>query len=653
MRWFVIPEDTRDLAVHAALVHTGHAGQIVYFGGDQHDPVSNLTGDYRHTRIFDCAALAPLDPPPRSPDFDSFCCGHSLLGDGRLLIAGGTDNYPQDAEGVHTHQHFTGLRQAAVFDPERRTWTDAPEMAHGRWYPSLVTLPNATALALDGHTDGAQLNHANNSPDVYAPNSNSWFPQRPHGDPGTVVYYPRAHVLPDWSVFVVTPQSGMYTDSERYNWIDDTWTTLASAVVPGGYSAFNTTSVLLPLEPPYYTPRVLVLGNVIPYVIDLGTGGARTYVPTPRVAAWPDTPPVRQHVSAVMLPTGQIFVCGGLQNELDDNTHVFEPEMFDPASGTWQRLEALATVPRGYHSVALLMPDGRVWTAGGSIDKSYAFHQAVYDPTTGNVIGYRNIPDHRQLHIEIFEPDYFSATRPVINGAPGAVRTGSTFEVETPHTEMISRATMVRAGSTTHAFNGDQRLIELRILGREPGLLRLEAPPDPGIAPPGYYLLFILDEAAIPSLGKFVRVDYPGCLVDEIAASQTNRVERQQEMTRKIRPIRHFRNSHLRQLERGRWLETVIQRHAAEIRRLLEENSQLRAEAHDLILIGAELVTIADGESPKKVGAKEAGRLETFFVALDEEASEELKEVIRQIRSDLPSLQGCSLHEFAGMLGGN
>ena len=121
MGWRVFPTGAQVLAVHAALLHTG---QILYFGGDEHDAGQNDRDQIDHTRLFDCASLTVS--VVGSPTSDLFCSGHAFLMDGRLLVAGGTEDFPTD-QGPHA-PHFPGLRDASIFEPWSRRWIPVASM---------------------------------------------------------------------------------------------------------------------------------------------------------------------------------------------------------------------------------------------------------------------------------------------------------------------------------------------------------------------------------------------------------------------------------------------------------------------------------------------------------------------------------------------
>jgi hypothetical protein len=156
---------------------------------------------------------------------------------------------------------------------------------------------------------------------------------------------------------------------------------------------------------------------------------------------------------------------------------VFAAELWNPTTETWTTL-ASALIPRLYHSAALLLPDGRVLTTGGN-----------------------NKPQ-----TEVFEPPYlFKGPRPTITAAPPTVTYGEAFFVETPDAASVTQVTWVRLSSVTHAFNMNQRINRLAF-APAPGGLTVTAPPDANLAPPGHYMLFLLNSNGVPSVAKIIQL---------------------------------------------------------------------------------------------------------------------------------------------------
>ena len=499
MNWTILPQTSEILAIHAALLHTGH---IVYFGGDEHDKGHHDTQQIDATRLFDCATLA-VTPLP-SPQTDVFCCGHALLPGGRLLIAGGTEAFPQTVDTLH-HESFTGTREAWIFNPVTRSWVQAasmiPEPGHeadntggGRWYPTLVTLPSGRVLAVSGGTSANDTRLNNDGCEVFQPvpkPRGRWM--RMGNQRRAVSFYPRLHLLPNGDVFCgnAVPAGQVPNRNHAFRPATGKWRDVCDGLIDPLYDSVSATSVLLPLLPAdIYRPRILKCGAQQPMIIDLGADSPAWQPTPPRALAGS---PVRRHANAVLLPTGDVFVCGGISNTADssDTSAVLTPELYSSAGNAWSLL-APATIPRNYHSVALLMPDGRVWTAGSNLDAQQSF----LPPGANN----------RELRFEIFEPDYFTANRPQIDQAPAFAAWGRSFIVRTPVANAIQRVALIRNGSVTHAFDSDQRYVGLKFTVTGEHRIRVAAPPNGRVAPPGWYLLFLIDDQGVPSVGSFIRI---------------------------------------------------------------------------------------------------------------------------------------------------
>jgi hypothetical protein len=279
------------------------------------------------------------------------------------------------------------------------------------------------------------------------------------------------------------------------------------------YQGYGCPSVLLPLTPnDGYRSRVLLCGGSRSQIIDLGEA-TPTWMTVPRNGAMEG--PGRNNASATILPTGDVLMTGGADRS-NDQSGVMDPEQYltpiDHAAGvpnyvtgpgSWKILNDPATVLRNYHSTALLMPDGNVWTAGGNSPKQ-PDGTKLPDGTPGT----DGAPGPNQMKIEIFSPPYPGGTRPKITSCPRVIAYGDVFQVQTPQALQISAATLLRCGSSTHAFNPDQRCIFLSFtLVDTTNRLHVTAPPTGGVAPPGNYMLFLVDNAGRPcEYASFVRV---------------------------------------------------------------------------------------------------------------------------------------------------
>ena len=269
-----------------------------------------------------------------------------------------------------------------------------------------------------------------------------------------------------------------------------TWTTNVAYTNYGNRRTYGG-SVLLPLTPDNgYTPRVMILGGGNPAtatteIIDLSVAPP----------AWQPSASMSQpriEMNAVILPDGTVLALGGSAQDEDAASASLNADLFDPRTGTFRSAGANA-YPRLYHSVALLLPDATVWVAGGNPARgTYEDHMEIYSPA------YLFATDAGGTTI--------AATRPQITSVtPGVIGYGSSFQVETPDAADIASVVLVRPGSVTHAFDMDQRLVGLSFTAGD-GLLTVAGPPTGNIAPPGYYMLFILNTAGVPSAAAFIQV---------------------------------------------------------------------------------------------------------------------------------------------------
>jgi hypothetical protein len=199
---------------------------------------------------------------------------------------------------------------------------------------------------------------------------------------------------------------------------------------------------------------------------------------------WQNGPPMSQpriEMNAVILPNGKVLALGGSTNDEDASTASLNGDLYDPSTNSFSSA-GTNVYPRLYHSGALLLPDATVWVVGGNPSRgSYEQHMEVYTPAY------------------LFNSNGTPATRPTITSVtPGVIGYGSSFQVQTPNAASISSVVLVRAGSPTHAFDMDQRLVGLSFTAGS-GVLNVTGPPSGNTAPPGYYMLFILNTSGVPS----------------------------------------------------------------------------------------------------------------------------------------------------------
>jgi hypothetical protein len=534
--------DSQILAVHAALVPTGAQGEVVLFGGDEHwSAQQESAGDnsWKKTRIYDVATHSIVPGQTQSPDSDVFCSHHAFIGDGRLLIAGGTSEWPVDGD-AHMHNlDFLGHSRCWLYNPRQRQWVettrlnrnpDQPDVARsgGRWYPGLTALGDGSVVAFFGHLDEDDFRHRNNTPERFFPSSQSWA-LLPHiignyGEPDTggrrFLFFPRAYVLPSGKIFSATPLPPDFaaqmdgSDGPHFSTAFDADTglyTTPRANAPDGVdTAWNFPAVLLPLLPHAggYNARLLYWNGPQPRWIDTDAASPQWTDTAARDAAVA----ARQRVygQMVVLPTGQVCAVGGV-NVVNPEDPVNQAEIYTPdidwttnsygsGGGAWMLDTANSAINnRNYHSVGLLLPNGKVWVSGGDTNASSG------DP---NVVGVKKI--------ELYEPPYVAvANRIVLQSAPSLLGYGQAFDVVLDRAATnVGRAALIRNGSVTHSTNNDQRYVGLEIVSRTGNSIRLTAPPNGNVAPPGYYMLWLVDNGGNPcQLARFVRLAHLSCRV--------------------------------------------------------------------------------------------------------------------------------------------
>jgi Domain of unknown function (DUF1929) len=447
--------------IHVGLMTDGRVLLVAGSGNDPNETNWQATVWDPLTRTF------ATQPTP----FDMFCNGMVNLPDGRMFINGGNLLYDP----------FRGEKRTAVYDPKTEVFTDVEDMVHGRWYPTPVVLGDGRIMTFSGlREDGP----TNSTVEIYTVGS-GWSPEYSAG--WTPPLYPRLHLLPNGNVFY----SGSGRNSRIFNTTTNTWSgTIATTVFPSARP--YGTSVLLPLSPTdNYRARVMIFGGANP-----GTPTTEVIEPLAQSPAWSSSTSVttqmsqgRIQLNATILPSGRILVTGGSSQDENENTASLNADLFNPDATPISRSPAgQNALPRVYHSNALLLPDATVMLTGGNPERGdYESQIEIYSPAY------------------LFNSNGTPATRPIITDGPSnAVDYGATFEIETPNAGSIASVVAIRPGTPSHAFDFEQRLVRLSYTAGS-GVLNVVAPPHGNIAPPGYYMVFILNSAGVPSTARFVQ----------------------------------------------------------------------------------------------------------------------------------------------------
>lgn len=432
-------------------------------------------GGHTWTTVFDPATGIATERDVTETAHDMFCPGTVRLADGRLLVNGGV-----------------GAALSSLYDPVANTWSSGPQMNIARGYNADTILPDGSVMTLGGSWSGGTAGGKN--AEIYTPGG-SWrtltgVPYDPYLLDGVYNGWQtdaHAALIPTGNGRVL-----MAGPSPNMAWID---TRGNGSSTPAGRRGDDQPSLGGPVVM-YDAGKILKVGGAtwngnVPasagaYQIDTtqATASVRKLAPM----AYP-----RMYANSVVLPNGQVLVVGGQTyvQEFSDSNAVLAPELWDPETETFSVLPAMA-VARNYHSLALLLPDARVLSAGGGLCGCAA--------------------DKPNLQIMsppyLFNSDGSAATRPVITSAPATVGYGTSIAVST--SSAVSAFSMVRLNAATHTVNNDQRRVALSFVANGGNSYTLRLPSNDGILLPGQWMLFAINAQGTPSVARIVTVSRSG-----------------------------------------------------------------------------------------------------------------------------------------------
>jgi hypothetical protein len=422
---------------------------------------------------------------------DLFCSGHTLLADGSFFSVGGS----RGVWNLESSEFFlVGMSYSLGFDGV--SWTRVPADMKGvatlgeahRWYPTATRLPDGRILAIGGDELVLPAVLKNLSVEAYDPALGDWTVLSPFGATPDEIWnpdYTHALALPtklgpfDVMMFGMAGLPVLFSTSG--GWLVQPHPRPGSA--GGELPNHGASTALLSVrvndgEWGYSNGSALVAGGT-----HLTSHQSSVDVYDPVAGVWTHRKmSPRHHPSTVLLPDGRVLLVAGHAKQAPESTeyatYVDPARDFAVSSG-----RTSAGIVRGYHTVSLLLPDGRVLVGGGQ------------STSTGEKA--------EKTHFQYYYPSYFFRPRPVITAAPSVLDYGLPFLLTTtvqPPAELV----LVGLGSMTHSFDMNQRHVQLEILGTSAGTAMASAPPDPMVAPPGYYMLFALDGRRTPSAARMV-----------------------------------------------------------------------------------------------------------------------------------------------------
>jgi galactose oxidase len=396
---------------------------------------------------------------------DLFCSGHSFLSDGRLMEAGGSDDHDDH-----------GQRFAWIFDYRSNSWFQTPNMADGRWYPTVATLANGTTFIISGEDTNMVFDSI---PEVYNPASNTFTEMT--GLTGLQKFWAWLFVAPNGQLFY----AGDYASAHYIN-TSGVGSTGQQFTTNYGLQRSYGSAVM------YDVGKILIVGGGnttnTAEIIDLTSGSPHwQYTGAMQFA--------RRQMNTVILANGQVMASGGSAGvAFNPITNIsYTPEIWDPGTQVWTA-KANYQVPRLYHSETLLLLDARVLSVGGGQPPAAGlqdnYNAEIYSPPY------------------LFNPDGSSvaASRPIIRSAPTTVGYGGTMQLTVQNVAAGSANVLwIRLGSVTHAINMNTRLNHLAS-SQSGQTLTVTAPANANLAPPGHYVLYVLNANGVPSAGTVIQI---------------------------------------------------------------------------------------------------------------------------------------------------
>jgi chitodextrinase len=445
---FAYPE----VSIHAALTNTG---KVLTFQGDFAQGGQQYVYDPNNGSITQVPTAAA----------DLFCAGQAVAADGRILVLGGTAT----SGGL-------GIKAVTAFSPATQTWQTLAPMNHARWYATGTTLADGRILSTSGYDKSSA--DLMTIPEVYDVKNDAWTDLSSASQ--SIPVYPFMYQLPDGRV-LQAGASETATTTKVLNIATQTWSTVDSRIIDGASIVNYAPGKFMKAGSASDSGNPNIASASTAFTLDMNQPNP-TWQPTGSMAYR------RSFVNLTSLSDGTVLATGGesTQDGMTLANAVKPAEIWNPATGTWTTVSAMQT-PRLYHSVAVLLPDGRVMVSGSGGDSG--------------------VPD--ELSAEIYSPPYlFKGPRPTITAAPGTVQYNSPAFVQTPDAANITSVSLIRTGSVTHSFDQNARAIPLSFTPA-PGGLNVSMPANGNTAPPGYYLLSIVTAQGVPSTSAMVRLPAP------------------------------------------------------------------------------------------------------------------------------------------------
>lgn len=434
------------------------------------DPVSNQLTNANH------------------PTHSLFCGMPVMLEDGRVFVSGGDKS----------SSTVGSVKMTSTFNYQTQSWTRVQNMNIGRWYPGTVAMPNGKVFTSVGDP-GSQY------PELWS-QSTGWSYLNGASLKAAIIDQKKWSEIPKWLPHMTLAPNGQIFQSGhtvQMHYIDTAGNGKVTPVsIENDWNPAHTPNGAFFDEGKFLKSGGSLLTTYLNATSKAAVIDLNSSIPEFNPTSNMNYP--RYFHNQVLLPNGEVMVVGGNTNGLsfDDNGSQLSPEIWNPVTKTW-RVVAPHSVPRNYHSVSLLMTDGRIWAGGGGLCDCYADHPdfEVFTPPY------------------LFNPDGTLATRPEITKAPNIVSYGQTIDVTA--SPEVSRFTMIKMSSTTHALNTDLRFLNVQFTAGFDGHYNLTLHTNRNVMTPGYWMLFALNQQGVPSLAKVINVSTSNSPVLTTVADQS------------------------------------------------------------------------------------------------------------------------------------
>ncbi|QRD87005.1 galactose oxidase [Aspergillus flavus] len=455
------------------------SGKVLVWSSYRKNQYGGTSGGLTQTATWDPNTGVVSRREVSDTEHDMFCSGISMDVNGRVIVTGGNDD-----------------TMTSIYDSFSDSWIAGAPMNVERGYQASTILSDGNMFVLGGSWNGPQLQNKNS--EVYNVTADTWTqlpnagsqPMLTHDNLGP--YHADNHGwIFGWknlSIFHAGPSQAMH-----WYFAQGVGNVTNAGNRSTDYDQMSGNAVMFDAT----GGRILTFGGSPNYEDSDATKNA-----TLITIGDPNTPPVtvkaggdmgyaRTFHTSVVLPDGSVFITGGQAHGLpfNEDTAQLTPERYIPEEDRFVE-HFPNNIVRVYHSWSLLLPDATVINGGGGLCANCTanhYDAQIYTPPY------------------LFDADGNRAPRPHIETvAPASLRYGGqiTITADSP----ISNASLIRYGTTTHTVNTDQRRIELVLEDAGTNMYTADIPNDPGVALPGYYMLFVMNANGVPSVSKNVQI---------------------------------------------------------------------------------------------------------------------------------------------------